>query len=155
VATLIAKARPDVCPGCPYKPSAFVENWHELTPAEKVSFQDLCCEKCMQMTVKEERGRDNDWHKTSKKDKYSGFDCQKCSAQILTTHLVHPTAVEDEYLCQQCVSGFIDNWKEEKEARAPTETSLQKGLMRSVSRRLADMMYKDITAKKEVKEEQM
>jgi ribosomal protein S27AE len=177
--------RPSSCPGCPFKPSAFAEQWHELTPEKKVTFQEQSCPRCAEMAMLEETGKDrsrsrsrsrnskassrSNGHTGAEQERIqhqdpndSGFQCRKCGTRLLNSDKVYPTTTANkEWLCRQCVRGLIEGWNDEEETGPPvptqTDNPMHQEIMREVSIRLADRMYKDITtrqvAKKEKKED--
>jgi len=143
----------------------FAQQWHELTPQKKVIFQEEACQKCVDMSILDESGRDRSLTMSrsdspqetkAEKDNDSGFRCRKCHTRVLKTDKVYPTGAKDEYMCRNCVRGLIEGWTEEEATGhpTPTENPMQQKLMKEVSRRLADKMYKSLVAKQVVKKEE-
>ena len=89
----------------------------------------------------------------------SGLQCRKCKARLLKSDIMYPTTIANkEWLCRYCVQGLIEGWHDQEEAGPPPPTQtgnpMQQTIMQEVSKRLAERMYDDISAKQIVKKEE-
>jgi len=88
----------------------------------------------------------------------SGLRCKKFKTRLRETDARHPTTMAcKEWLCQSCVQGLVEGWRDPEEAGPPRPTQSshwQHTILQEAGRRLADRMWEDGHPKQMVKKEE-
>ena len=120
--------RPRQCPGCPFKPSAWAAQWNELSEKKQAIFKEDCCQKCYDMAVQEETGRERSISEGS----HSRSRSRSPSRQVRSSPVVKAEARSRS-----------------SSTHAESSNPMQQEIIRQAGINLANKMYHEMVKKEE------